>query len=121
RAVTISHGTADVDRGAANCLRVLELTGHRTIPVAVGENAPLKGSRAFPDFWKAQANTLGETRLPQATAALDSLGAADRILAVLRESAEPVTIVTMGPFTNLARALAKDPAAVAKIREVVAM
>lgn len=121
RAVTISHGTADVDRGAANCLRVLELTGHRTLPVAAGENSPLEGSRAFPDFWKAQANTLGETRLPQATAALDSLSAADRILAVLRESAEPVTIVTMGPFTNLARALAKDPAAVAKIREVVAM
>ena len=72
-------------------------------------------------FWKEQANTLGETRLPEARAALDPLPAPDRILAVLKESAEPVTVVAMGPLTNLARALAKDPGAVAKIREVVAM
>lgn len=121
RAVTVVHGTADVDKGAANCLRILEFTGHRTIPVAAGETAPLRGSRTFPGFWKEQANTLGETRLPEARAALDPLPAPDRILAVLKESAEPVTVVAMGPLTNLARALAKDPGAVAKIREVVAM
>lgn len=121
RAITISHGSADVASGAANCLKVLELTGDREIPVAAGENAPLQGDRAFPEFWKALANTLGETRLPEAKAKLDSLPAPDRILAVLAESEVPVTIVAMGPLTNLARALAKKPDAVSKIAEVVAM
>ena len=121
RAVTIVHGTADVAKGTSNCLRVLELTGHRTLPVAAGETSPLRGSRAFPDFWKEQANTLGETRLPEATAEPDPLTAPERILAVLEKSEEPVTIVAMGPLTNIARALAGNPGAVSKIREIVAM
>lgn len=121
RAITISHGTADVASGAANCLKILELTGDRAIPVAAGENAPLQGERSFPGFWKELANTLGETRLPEAKAKLDPLPAPDRILAVLEESETPVTIVAMGPLTNLARALAKNPEAVSKIASVIAM
>lgn len=121
RAITISHGTADVASGAANCLKILELTGDREIPVAAGENAPLQGERSFPVFWKDLANTLGETRLPEAKAQLDSLPAPDRMLAVLEESREPVTIVAMGPLTNLARAIAKKPEAVSKIAAVIAM
>lgn len=121
KAVTISHGTADVDQGAANCLRVLELTGNRAIPVAKGPNVPLQGQRAFPDFWKEQANTLGETRLPEAKAELSSLSAAEMLVKAIRESSSPVTIVAMGPFTNLALALEKDPSIASKIREIVAM
>lgn len=121
RAVTISHGTADVDRGGENCLRILELTGHRALPVAIGENGPLEGSRAFPDFWKEEANSLGHTTLPKATAKLNTLAAPELILSVLRESDKPVTIVTMGPLTNLAEALRQDPAIVSKIAEIVAM
>lgn len=121
KAVTISHGTADVDRGAANCLRVLELTGDRAIPVARGPNAPLRGERAFPDFWKEQANTLGETRLPEAKAELSSLSAPEMLVKVIQESETPVTIITMGPLTNLALALEKDSSLAPKIKELVAM
>lgn len=121
KAITISHGIADVDKGAANCLKVLELAGKREIPVAAGAKGPLQGTRSFPGFWKEQANTLGETRLPEAKTQLDSLSAPDRILAVLSESKEPVTVITMGPLTNLAQALAKRSEAAAKIEQVVAM
>lgn len=121
KAVTISHGTADVDEGAANCLRVLELTGNRSIPVAKGPNAPLQGERAFPEFWKEQANMLGETRLPEAKAELSPLSAPDMLVKVIQESGFPLTIVAMGPLTNLALALEKDPAIAAKIHEIVAM
>ncbi len=121
RAITLSHGTADVDRGAENCLRILELTGQRAIAVAAGPNAPLQGDRSFPDFWKEEANTLGQTSLPEAKAALDPLSAPDLLVKTLRECPEPVTIVLMGPMTNLALALEKDPGIQTKIREVVAM
>lgn len=121
KAITISHGTADVDKGAANCLRVLELTGNRAIPVAAGPNAPLEGTRAFPDFWKEQANTLGETRLPEAKATLNPLSAPEMLVKILSESPTPVTVVAMGPMTNLALALEKDPGIAGKIAEIVAM
>lgn len=121
RAVTVCHGTADVEKGTMNALQILELTGHREVPVSAGENGPLFGQRNFPEFWKELANTLGSTRLPQATRQLDTLAAPDRILAELASSPVPVTIVAMGPLTNIARALQKKPEAVHQIAEIVAM
>lgn len=121
KAVTICHGIADVDKGASNALRVLELTGHRAIPVAVGPARPLRGERAFPAFWKELANTLGDTLLPEAKAALLAEPAPEVLVNQILSSPEPVTVVTMGPLTNLALALRRDPSIVRNIREVVAM
>lgn len=121
KAVTITHGVADVGPGADNALRVLELTGNRTIPVAAGQPNPLSGKRSFPVFWKEQANTLGGAKLPQPQGQVRTEPAEDLILAELERSPEPVTIVAMGPLTNVALALRKKPEAVKKIREIVVM
>lgn len=121
RGITIGHGIADVPNGAENALRILELTGNRKIPVAAGPNHPLKGERAFPVFWKELANSLGDTKLPEAVAKLSEQSAADLTIHLLESSEEPVTIVAMGPLTNLALALEKNPAMAKKIESVVAM
>jgi inosine-uridine nucleoside N-ribohydrolase len=121
RAVTVSEGVADVAPGAANALKVLELTGNRSIPVAAGRPGPLTGQRSFPAFWKEQANSLGGAKLPAAQARLRPESAEDLILSELERSPEPVTIVAMGPLTNVALALRKKPDAVKKIREIVVM
>jgi len=121
RAVTIVNGVAEVGPGGQNALRILELTGNRAIPVAVGPAAPIQGQRAFPIFWREQANGLGGAKLPAAMAALRPEGAVDLLLGELDRSPEPVTVVAMGPLTNLALALRKRPDAGRKIREIVAM
>jgi 5'-nucleotidase len=121
RAVTIVHGIADVRAGAQNALKILELTGNRAIPVAAGRAGPLQGARAFPSFWKEEANTLGGIKLPQPVAPLRAERAEDLLLSELDRSPEPVTIIAMGPLTNVALALAKKPDAARKIREIVAM
>jgi 5'-nucleotidase len=125
RAVTISHGVADVKAGTQNALRILELTGNRAIPVTAGQSTPLVGQRAFPSFWREQANTLGGEgalkMLPDAVAKPFKGSAADLILEQLNRSNEPVTIVAMGPLTNIAQALRKNPQAVKKIGEIIVM
>ncbi|MDQ3814757.1 MAG: nucleoside hydrolase [Armatimonadota bacterium] len=121
RAVTIANGIADVKAGAENALRILELTGHRDIPVASGPPQPLQGARSFPSFWREQANTLGGAKLPAAVAKLRPESAEDLIIAELEKSAEPVTIVTMGPLTNVALALKKKPDVARKIAEIIVM
>ncbi|MBW3624227.1 MAG: nucleoside hydrolase [Armatimonadetes bacterium] len=121
QAITVSHGIADVKAGAQNALRILELTGNKTIPVAVGPPKPLVGAREFPSFWKEQANTLGGAKLPPTTSRLRNESAPDLILETLAKSSDPVTLVAMGPLTNLALALQKQPDAVKKIREVIVM
>lgn len=121
KAVTIVHGISAVPAGARNARRVLELTGNKSIPVAAGSTRPLSGRREFPPFLRAQADTLGGATLPAATGGIAKMAAYDLILRELSKSAEPVTIVAMGPLTNVALALTKNPAAARQIREVVVM
>lgn len=119
RAITIAHGIADVDAGTRNALGILEMTGRSAVPVAKGRRTPLRGKRSFPAFWREQANTLGGAKLPPATARARREPAEDLILETLEKSVEPVTIVAMGPLTNIALALQKRPDAAKKIREIV--
>jgi 5'-nucleotidase len=121
KAVTIVQGIADVPNGAENAVRILELTGNQAIPVAAGRTAPLEGSRRFPSFWREQADTLGGIALPPARGKLSPMRAEDLILAQLEASPEPLTLVAMGPLTNIAAALQRKPDAARKIAEIVVM
>ncbi|MFQ5351381.1 MAG: nucleoside hydrolase, partial [Thermoanaerobaculia bacterium] len=119
-AITVVHGIADVKPGARNAMRILELTGYTGIPVAMGSRRPLNGRRSFPSFWKPQANSLGNAALP-ATRRRPRKGAVDLILSTLGASAEPVTIIAMGPLTNIALALEKERGIVDRIAEIAVM
>ena len=105
RAITIANGVAQVKPGGRNALRILELTGHKDIPVALGPEQPLKGTRAFPSFWREQANALGDVRLSETSLKARREDAASLIVSTLRDSKTPVTLVAMGPLTNIALAL----------------
>jgi inosine-uridine nucleoside N-ribohydrolase len=120
RAVTIVHGISDVKHGARNAVRVLELTGDRDIPVARGARRPLEGKRSFPEFWKRQANGLGGAQLPDADRK-PARRAVDLIIRTLQGATDPLSIVAMGPLTNIAEALERDPGIVENIHEVLVM
>jgi 5'-nucleotidase len=121
RAVTIVHGMSAVATGAQNARRVLERTGNGQIPVGAGSIRPLQGHREFPASLRAQADALGGAQLPRATGGVSRIAAPDLILRELLSSPDPVTIVAMGPLTNVALALAKNPSAAKQIREIVVM
>ncbi|MBL9131746.1 MAG: nucleoside hydrolase [Verrucomicrobiaceae bacterium] len=121
KGITVTHGIADTKAAAENARRILELGARRGIPVAIGASKPLKGERAFPDFWKEQASRLGGLTLPPAVTPLNAKTAADFMAEALEKSAEPVTIVAMGPLTNVALALNAKPDIAKKIKEIVAM
>ena len=116
-AITIVHGIADIKPGARNAMRILELTGDSDIPVARGRRRPLAGRRRFPSFYKPQANSLGNAALPTVRDR-PRKGAVDLILSTLEASPEPMTIIAMGPLTNIALALEKEPGIVDKIAEM---
>lgn len=121
RAITVVDGIAEVEFGAQNARKICALTGNTDIPIGAGPNKPLSGDRAFPDFWREQANTLGDAQLPDVEKPAQETAAADLILEQLEASKEPVTIVAMGPMTNLALALQKKPNSVTKIDQIIAM
>ncbi len=120
-AITVANGLAHVRAGAANLLRLLELAGKTGVPVYVGRETPLRGTAAFPEEWRELSDTLPGVQLPVTTRNPESQSAADYLAGRLRDHRHPVRILALGPLTNLAEVLAREPASARGIRELVIM
>jgi inosine-uridine nucleoside N-ribohydrolase len=118
--VTAVAGNQTLDKTTANALRVLELAGRPDIPVAAGADGPLAGALVV------AADAHGETGLdgvdlPTPSAEPVSEDAKDFLAARLEASERPVTLVALGPLTNVALLLEAHPEAASKIERIVLM
>jgi pyrimidine-specific ribonucleoside hydrolase len=121
RAITVSGtGEAHCAPGVSNALGLVALSRHAEIPVACGRETPLAGDHEFPAEWRRAADGAYGIDLP-AGAEPSSLSASDLILDIARNSTEPVTIVAVGPLTNIAEAIQKEPEIAPRIREIYVM
>lgn len=109
------EGSAGAAKGADNALRLLAALGVHDIPVAVGESKAIKGPIPTP-AWRSMAEGLGGLNLPAAQRKVETAAGKDFIVKALRQSAQPVTMLAIGPLTNLARALDQDATLAKKIR-----
>ncbi len=118
-AVTIAGtGEAHCDPGVQNALRLLALGGELDTPVACGRAEPLQGTNAFPDEWREAVDDLSMLDLPGPDRGADPRGAAKLLLDTLDGDA---TLITLGPFTNVAEALRTDPGLASRVPEFIAM
>ncbi|MBN8899914.1 MAG: cysteine hydrolase [Rhodospirillales bacterium 69-11] len=118
RAITVAGGNVGLAHTLANALALTALAQAPT-PVHPGADRPLLGAfRSAHDIHGA--NGIGGVRLPPGGPPAPGL-AVDVIRRVLRESADPVTLVGIGPATNLALALMAEPALCARVAEIVLM
>ena len=108
-AVTCIGGNVDARQVAANTLAVLELAGRSDVPVYLGSQQPLR--KALETSTETHGpRGLGYAELPAASAALAEGHAADRIVELARSRPGELLLVTLGPLTNLALALDREPA-----------
>lgn len=117
RAITVAAtGEAHARPGEANARRLLSAAGYKPIPTAAGSQAPIEGQRAFPLVVRLLMDWRMFLPLPAPQRAVNrGQSAVDLIIQTLMESSEPVTIVVLGPLTNLAQALQKQPEIVRKV------
>ena len=120
-AVTIANGLAHVDAGARNLVRLLELSGRKNIPVFAGRNTPLRGHAEFPAPWRKTSDELPGVNLPTASRPPERKPAAGYLRDRLKDRSHPVRILALGPLTNLAEALLRDPSIAGAIKELVIM
>ena len=117
-AITVVGGNTALESTLANALAVTALTGV-PIPVHPGAARPLLGSfTPEPDVHGEDG--LGGVALPPGGSASAEC-AADAIRRILRSSTDPVTLIGIGPATNLALAMMTEPALLPRVGQVVLM
>ena len=118
--VTCVSGNVEAEQVALNTLAVLELCGRDDIEVALGRQVPLaRPLMTAPETHGPRG--LGHAQLPLARRAASERHAVDLILAAARGTPAEVTMITLGPLTNLAVALAREPELPLLLRGLVMM
>lgn len=118
--VTTVAGNQTLEKTTANALRVLELVGRTDVPVAAGAERPLARELFIAAYVHGESGldgpALPDPRTPPVEQhAVDFL--AERILG----SERAVTLVPVGPLTNIALLLARHPEAAANVERIVLM
>ncbi|MBC6456940.1 nucleoside hydrolase [Actinomadura sp. HBU206391] len=114
------HGNVDPATGALNTLRIFEMTGIKDVPVAVGAGRPMAQDVHFAHDWHG-TDGLGETHLPVPATTPDGSSAPEQIVRLARAHPGELTLIAIGPLTNLGIALLLEPDLPELIREVVIM
>jgi inosine-uridine nucleoside N-ribohydrolase len=108
-AITIA-GTGEVHcpRGVDVVLGLLERLDAPQIPVACGGDRPTALDHAFPDLFRSNADAAAGLDLPPTSREPAGTDAADLIASSVVAGDGPLRVLTLGPLTNLAQALARD-------------
>ena len=114
-------GNVSVDLTTENALRLLEIGGTSGIPVARGAHKALLGPEPLFNEDIHGRDGQGDTFLPAAAQCASGESAADQIMRLAHARPEELTLVAVGPLTNLAIALARDPSIAAAYKHVVIM
>jgi pyrimidine-specific ribonucleoside hydrolase len=110
KAITIVHGVSDVEKGTEIVLRVLALTGRTDIPVVKGADVPMEGNNAFPAKWQPPVDHPFGLELSPQTLKTSALKAGEVISSLLKKYKGDISILALGPLTNIAGAFVREPA-----------
>ena len=117
--ITVVSGNVPVEKGAENALKVLDWMNCKDIPVYLGEPLPL--IRNYVDAMDTHGDDgLGESNYPTITDIRPHTDAVGFLRDTLLHTPH-VSVIALGPLTNLARLYQTSPEAFAQIEEMVSM
>jgi inosine-uridine nucleoside N-ribohydrolase len=120
RAITVVPGNVTARQGLENALRMVSLANRCDIPVAGGAEHPLFQKLITAEFWHGK-NGLANIELPASKCKADERFGPDLIIALVHAYPHEITLVPVGPLTNIALAIEKDPGIVPLVKEVILM
>lgn len=121
RALTTVGGNAGIEVTTHNALRLLHLCGRDDIPVGAGAKVPLVRQDSSADEAIHGADGFGGVEIKPAPRQADPRTAVQVIADVVTNSAEPITLIALGPLTNVAALIAAHPEVAARLERIVLM
>ncbi len=119
-AITPVAGNVPLELSLPNALRMVEIAGRTDIPVAVGAKAPLL-RRLVTAAYAHGENGLGGAVFPEPKIKPVAEPAAKFISQIVRKYPGEVTLITIGPLTNIATALNMDSELARIVKSLVMM
>lgn len=122
RAITVvGNGLSPCDLGTKNAQSLVGLCGHPRIPVACGSTRPLNGKHRFPADWRITEHTSRTLLVARSLPSWPKTSAVALMTDVILRSEGNVTVLTLGPLTNLAHAITRRPEIIGRIEKVYMM
>jgi purine nucleosidase len=106
-AITLVSGNVSLEQGMKNALYTTQLCGAST-PIYLGCSKPMIRSNNH-SHWFHGDDGMSNMHYPESTQKPNFDHAVDIIIDVLKKNPGEVTLVTLGPLTNIATALIKSP------------
>ncbi len=119
--LTTVFGNVHTDLATINALRLLEIAGRPDIPVVQGASDPLAGPFNGPVPFVHGDDGQGNAHLPPPTTRPHDGSAAAFIVEQVMAAPGEITLVPIGPLTNIALALRLEPRIAQNVRQVVLM
>ena len=118
--LSVVHGNCSLEQATVNALSVLELANADHIPVAKGCELPLvQPSLLAPE---THGDTgLGYAKLPEPRAKPISQHAVDFLIEKILGTPGEITLVAIGPLTNVALAIRQEPRIAEALKEIIIM
>ncbi|HEX6035803.1 MAG TPA: nucleoside hydrolase [Anaerolineales bacterium] len=118
--LSIVHGNCSVEQATVNALSVLELAAADHIPVARGCELPLVQPSLLAPETHGETG-LGYAKLPAPHTKPISQHAVDFLIEKILASRGEITLVAIGPLTNVALAIRQEPRVVQVLKEIIIM
>ena len=119
-AITVVSGNVDSRQGLENALKIVSLNGRCDIPVARGAQHPLNQKLITAQFWHGK-NGLAGVELPPSNCKPDPRFAPDLLIETVHKYPHEITLIPVGPLTNIALAVSKDPSIASLVKDIIIM
>ncbi len=120
-AVTVVAGNVPLALTQRNALQIVELARNSTVPVHAGCGRPLSRVLETAEYVHGETGLNGIS-LPEPALKLAPKHAVDVMIElVMREPERSITLCPLGPLTNIAMAMLKEPVLAPRLKEIVLM
>jgi inosine-uridine nucleoside N-ribohydrolase len=116
-ALTVVPGNVVAAQGLENALKLVSLAGRCDVVVAGGAQHPLNQKLITAEYWNGLANI----ELPPSKCKVDPRFGPDLIIEMVHKYPHEITLIPVGPLTNIALAVSKDPSIATLVKDIVIM